>query len=398
MKKALTQKFCQTIVGQFRLDEPVYVTRPNMPSLEKYNIYLENIWNSAWLTNNGPYHREFEAKLATFLGVEHLNLFVNGTIALLVALQALRINSGEVITTPFTFPASTHVLHWNRIQPVFCDIDPKTYNIDPNQIEKHITPDTKAILGVHVYGNPCDVEAIQKIADRHGLYVIYDAAHAFGVKIGDRSILEYGDISALSFHATKLFTSIEGGALISKTKAQAERIYFLKNFGIADEETVIGPGINGKMNEFQAAFGLLELDLVEQEIRDRRELTLLYRKRLADVPGVICMEDIPDVTHNYSYFPILVDPVKYGVSRDDLYSICRDCNIFTRKYFYPLCSHYSCYSAFPSSHKENLETAGRVSSRVLCLPLYGEIRSEIVATICDLVVRVYESTFNKEKA
>ena len=224
MKKALTQKFCQTIVGQFRLDEPVYVTRPNMPSLEKYNIYLENIWNSAWLTNNGPYHREFEAKLATFLGVEHLNLFVNGTIALLVALQALRINSGEVITTPFTFPASTHVLHWNRIQPVFCDIDPNTYNIDPNQIEKHITPDTKAILGVHVYGNPCDVEAIQKIADRHGLYVIYDAAHAFGVKIGDRSILEYGDISALSFHATKLFTSIEGGALISKTKAQAERI------------------------------------------------------------------------------------------------------------------------------------------------------------------------------
>lgn len=389
MKKALTQKFCQNIVGQFRFDEPVYVTRPNMPSLEKYNKYLENIWNSAWLTNNGPYHREFEAKLAAFLGVEHLNLFVNGTIALLVALQALRINSGEVITTPFTFPASTHVLHWNRIQPVFCDIDPKTYNIDPNQIEKHITPDTKAILGVHVYGNPCDVEAIQKIADRHGLHVIYDAAHAFGVKIGDRSILEYGDISAMSFHATKLFTSIEGGALISKTKAEAERIYFLKNFGIADEEIVIGPGINGKMNEFQAAFGLLELELVEQEILNRKALTQLYRSLLADVPGITVMEDIPNVTHNYSYFPILVDPQEFGFSRDGLHSILRDCNIVTRKYFYPLCSSYSCYSAYPSSDLKNLPCANRAANKVLCLPIYGKLNTENIERITDIIRSIH---------
>lgn len=385
MKKALTQKFCQTIVGQFRLDEPVYVTRPNMPSLEKYNICLENIWNSAWLTNNGPYHREFEAKLATFLGVEHLNLFVNGTIALLVALQALRINSGEVITTPFTFPASTHVLHWNRIQPVFCDIDPKTYNIDPNQIEKHITPDTKAILGVHVYGNPCDVEAIQKIADRHGLYIIYDAAHAFGVKIGDRSILEYGDISALSFHATKLFTSIEGGALISKTKAQAERIYFLKNFGIADEETVIGPGINGKMNEFQAAFGLLGLDIVEREIQNREKLTLLYRERLTDVPGIVCMDDMPNVTHNYSYLPIRVEPELFGCSRDGLYSLLRECNILSRKYFYPLCSNYSCYASHPSASPQHLPVANQAAQQILCLPLYGDLEKDSVKTICQLI-------------
>lgn len=390
MKNNLNRKTRQDIIDQFRLDEPIYVTRPTMPSLQKYEKCLENIWNTRWLTNNGPYHREFEAKLAEFLEVERLNLFVNGTIALLVALQALRINSGEVITTPFTFPASTHVLHWNHILPVFCDIDPKTFNIDPLQIEKHITPDTKAILGVHVYGNPCDVEAIQTIADRHGLHIVYDAAHAFGVKIGGRSVLTYGDISAMSFHATKLFSSIEGGALISKTKAQAERIYFLKNFGIAGEETVIGPGINGKMNEFQAAFGLLELELVEREIEARKERTLLYRSRLAGLPGITMMEDMPKVTHNYGYFPILVDPDKYGGLRDELHSLLRDCNIVSRKYFYPLCSHYSCYSAFPSSQKQNLQIAERVSSQVLCLPLYGELETEVVETVCNIIRNLHK--------
>jgi dTDP-4-amino-4,6-dideoxygalactose transaminase len=375
----------QKIIEENRLPEPVYVTRPQMPPLESYTACLEKIWESRWLTNNGPYHREFEAKLARYLEVENLNLFVNGTIALLVALQALRINSGEVITTPYTFPASTHVLHWNRIKPVFCDIDSKTFNIDPNHIEKLITPETKAILGVHVYGNPCDVDAIQEIADRHGLHVIYDAAHAFGVKIGTESILKYGDISAMSFHATKLFSSIEGGALISKTRVQAERIYFLKNFGIAGEETVIGPGINGKMNEFQAAFGLLELDLVDQEIADRKELTEIYRSRLADVPGITVMQDIPDVKHNYGYFPILVNAEQYGFTRDELHLILRECNIVSRKYFYPLCSHYSCYSAFPSAQKDNLPVAERVSSEVLCLPLYGKLSMKIIHSVCDII-------------
>ena len=340
--------------------------------------------------NNGPYHRDFEVKLAAFLGVEHLNLFVNGTIALLVALQALRINSGEVITTPFTFPASTHVLHWNRIQPVFCDIDPNTYNIDPNQIEKHHAGH-QGYSGRPRLWKSCDVEAIQKIADRHGLYVIYDAAHAFGVKIGDRSILEYGDISALSFHATKLFTSIEGGALISKTKAQAERIYFLKNFGIADEETVIGPGINGKMNEFQAAFGLLGLDIVEREIQNREKITLLYRERLAGVPGIVCMDDMPNVTHNYSYLPIRVEPELFGCSRDALHSILRDCNIITRKYFYPLCSSYPCYAAFSSARPENLPVASRIARQILCLPLYGDMDVTVIDRVCGVI-----STLNQE--
>jgi len=381
----------QKIIDENRLADPVYVTRPKMPPLESYTACLEKIWESRWLTNNGPYHREFETRLASYLGVENLNLFVNGTIALLVALQALRINSGEVITTPYTFAATTHVLHWNRIRPVFCDIDPKTFNIDPNQIEKHITPDTKAILGVHVYGNPCDVHAIQEIADRHGLHVIYDAAHAFGVKIGSDSVLKYGDISAMSFHATKLFSSIEGGALISKTRVQAERVYFLKNFGIAGEEIVIGPGINGKMNEFQAAFGLLDLEIVGQEIADRKERTELYRRHLADVPGITIMQDIPYVTHNYGYFPILVNSEKFGHTRDELYLMLRECNIFCRKYFYPLCSHFSCYSAIPSAHKENVPVAECVSSEVLCLPLYGELPEETCNLVCRLIKRLKEA-------
>ena len=383
-ERFINQQYSE-LIEQFRCEEPVFVTRPKMPSLEAYEKQLRDIWNSKWLTNNGPFHQEFEKKLCEYLGVEYLNLFTNGTIALLVALQALRINSGQVITTPFTFPASAHVLHWNRVQPVFCDIHPETYNIDPDKIEHLITPDTKAILGVHVYGNPCDVEPIQSIADRHGLHIIYDAAHAFGVKINGRSILEYGDLSAMSFHATKLFTSIEGGALISRTKAQADRIYFLKNFGIAGEETVIGPGINGKMNEFQAAFGLLELDLVDQEILARKELTRLYRQRLADVPGITYMQEMSGVTHNYSYFPICVDPVQYGCTRDQLHAVFRACNIITRKYFYPLCSSYPCYSAYPSSEKRNLETAYRVSSQILCLPLYGELATHIVEKIGQII-------------
>ncbi|MGV7223496.1 MAG: DegT/DnrJ/EryC1/StrS family aminotransferase [Nitrospinales bacterium] len=378
----------QAVIGKFRLPEPVYVTCPKMPPLESYTSSLAKIWKSRWLTNSGPFHQDFEEKLKRYLGVENLNLFVNGTIALLVALQALRIDSGEVITTPFTFPASTHVLHWNRIRPVFCDIDPKTFNIAPEQIERHISSETKAILGVHVYGSPCDVEAIQTIADRHGLQVIYDAAHAFGVKIGERSVLEYGDISALSFHATKLFSSIEGGALIPKTKGQYDRIQFLKNFGISDEETVIGPGINGKMNEFQAAFGLLGLEQVDQEIEDRKKLTLLYREKLDGIPGISFLKEIPNVKHNYAYFPILVDQAKYGLTRDQLYACLRECNIITRKYFYPLCSDYPCYASLPSSRTDNLPVAKRVSQQVLCLPMYGELDIETAEVVGNVISKL----------
>ena len=382
-------KNLREIVETFCLPEPIFVTRPKIPPLNSYVSCLENIWQTCWLTNNGPYHQEFEKKLKVYLGVENLNLFVNGTIALLVALQALRINSGEVITTPFTFPASTHVLHWNRIRPVFCDIEPKTLNLDPEKIERHINSDTKAILGVHVYGNPCDVEAIQTIADRHGLHVIYDAAHAFGVKIGNRSILEFGDISALSFHATKLFTSIEGGALIPKTKGQFDRIQSLKNFGIADEETVIGPGINGKMNEFQAAFGLLSLEQIDEEIESRRNISLMYRNELDGIPGISFLEDMPDIKHNYAYFPILVDVEQYGFARDELHLCLQKCNIITRKYFYPLSSDYPCYASLPSSHKDNLPIATQISKQVLCLPIYGELNVEIVEVLCDIIKKLY---------
>ena len=378
-----------SVVKNYRLADPVYVTKPTLPTLADYQKSLERIWESSWLTNDGQFHVEFERRLKEYLGVEHLNLFVNGTIALLVALEALRIQSGEVITTPFTFAATPHVLYWNKVKPVFCDIEEKTFNIDPAQIEGLIGPDTRAILAVHVYGNPCDVEAIGNIADRHGLQVIYDAAHAFGVKIGDRSIMSYGDISAMSFHATKLFTSIEGGALVSSSQRQRNRIQFLRNFGIADAETVIGPGINGKMNEFQASFGLLELDLIDKEIADRKSIVELYRARLADIPGISYIQDIEGVRHNYGYFPILVDESRYGVDRNALADILGQCNIFPRKYFYPLCSTYPCYSALPSSRPENLPVATRVSHEVLCLPLYGQLNLEVVETISEIIQQVH---------
>lgn len=385
----MTEQY-NNIIQTYHLPQPVYVTRPQMPSLEDYVRKLEVIWQTHWLTNSGPFHTEFEKKLADYLGIKHLNLFVNATIALIVALKSLEIGEGEVITTPFTFPATVHVLWWNRLTPVFCDIEEKTFNIDPEKIESLITPQTKAILPVHVYGNPCDVVAIQEIADRHSLKVIYDAAHVFGVKLNGESILRYGDISALSFHATKLFNTIEGGALICRNNEIKEKIRFLKNFGIAGEETVIGPGINGKMNEFQAAFGLLELELVEREIQDRKRLTEQYRQGLKGIAGICCQEDLPGVTHNYGYFPILVEPTLYGCDRNELYQLLKKCNIYTRKYFYPLCSDYACYSGLPSARPELLPAARRVSSQVLCLPLYGDLDKDVVDVICKVVWNRYK--------
>lgn len=378
------------IANAYRLSEPVYVTRPTMPALEDYNEYLRGIWDRRWLTNDGVLHKELERRLSEYLGVEHLSLFCNGTIALLVALNTLRINNGEVITTPFTFPATAHVLYWNGVRPVFCDIDEATFNIDPNQIERLIGPDTKAILAVHVYGTPCAVEAIQAIADRHGLHVIYDAAHAFGVKYQGRPILEYGDLSVLSFHATKLFTTIEGGALISRSATQQNRINFLKNFGIAGEEEVIGPGINGKMDEFQAAFGLLHLKMVDEEIARRKSIAHLYRERLGKVPGLRLLEGAEATEANYAYVPMLVDADGYGMSRDELFQVLRSCNIISRKYFYPLVSRAPCYAALPSAQPARLPVAERAASRVLCLPIYGTLALQTVTTICDVIAACHE--------
>jgi dTDP-4-amino-4,6-dideoxygalactose transaminase len=373
------------LVHEYRFPEPIFVSKPTMPDLGDYHRLLEQIWETKWLTNAGKFHQDFERRLGEYLGVEHICLFCNGTIALLVALHALRITSGEVITTPFTFPATVHVLYWNNIEPVFCDIDPHTFNLDPKRIEQLITPKTKAILPVHVFGTSCDVEAIQEIADRHGLHVIYDTAHAFGVKYKGRPVVDCGDISMLSFHATKLFSTAEGGALIVRSDVQRKRINFLKNFGIADEETVIGPGINGKMCEFQAAFGLLQLDMVEKEIADRRELARVYRHELKGLDGISYLADIPDMKHNYSYFPILIDGDQYGMDRNELSDRLKLFNIFPRKYFYPLCSHYSCYSALPSARPENVPVAERVAQQILCLPIYGTLDLSAAKTICDIL-------------
>jgi dTDP-4-amino-4,6-dideoxygalactose transaminase len=277
------------------------------------------------------------------------------------------------------------VLYWNRVRPVFCDIDPVTLNLDPSKIEALISSETKAILPVHVYGRPCDVEAIQRIADIHGLHVIYDAAPAFGVRHKGKSILAYGDICVLSFHATKLFNTVEGGALISRTDVQRKRVNFLKNFGIADEETIIGPGINGKMNELQAAFGLMQLHLVDQEIRNRRDITLIYREALRRVAGITVLEELPETELNYASFPVLVDAEHYGMTRDELFVIMRRCNVVARKYYYPLVSHASCYAALPSAGPSRLPVAERVATEVLCLPIYGSLAHETVRTICRLI-------------
>lgn len=388
-----TTSFVEDLVSRYRLPEPVYVTRPTLPPLDQFCERLKDIWNRQWLTNNGPVHQELERALADYLGVEHISLFCNGTISLMVTLQALRINSGEVITTPFTFPATPHVLYWNRVKPVFCDIERETFNLDPDKIERLISSETKAIYPVHVYGNPCDVEKIHEIAGRHGLHVIYDASHAFGVDLDDRSLLRWGDMSSLSFHATKLFSTLEGGAIVSSSPAQKQRVDYLKNFGIAGEEDVVGPGINGKMNELQALYGLLVLGQVDEEIRKRKAIAEIYRKELSGVPGISFISDLPRVRHNYAYFPVFVDAQRYGLDRDALYSVLKMFNVNTRKYFFPLCSRYPCYSALPSSHPSQLPVAEQVAKQVLCMPIYGGLEIETVRTICT-VIRALAQTSN----
>lgn len=364
--------------------EPIYVTKPFLPPLEEFQEYLEHIWATKQLTNKGVYHDLFESKLAEYLNVKYVSLFSNGTLALISALQALRI-TGEVITTPFSFVATTHALHWNGIKPVFCDIDPVSYNLDPQKIEAAITPKTTAILPVHVYGNPCDVAAIQEIAGIYGLKVIYDACHAFGVTINGNSILNFGDLSVLSFHATKVFTTFEGGAIISHDEVTKRRIDYLKNFGFAGETTVVAPGINAKMNEFQAALGLHQLKYVDSSIQKRKRIAEHYRTNLQGLSGISFIDDMSRVRHNYQYFPIFIDKERSGKSRDEVYEILKKHNIFPRRYFFPLISQFPTYKGLESALPGNLPVAEGATSEVLCLPIYPDLSLDDVFRIINII-------------
>lgn len=364
--------------------ESIYVTQPHLPPLEEFLPYLEKIWASKILTNCGPFHHQLETALCQYLGVEHLALFTNGTLALVTALQALRIN-GEVITTPYSFVATAHSLLWNGIKPVFADIDPHTLNLDPAKIEAAITPQTTAIMPVHCYGHPCDVEAIQSIADRYNLKVIYDAAHSFGVKDEGGSILRHGDLSVLSFHATKVFNTFEGGAIICRDAKTKHHIDHLKNFGFVDEITVTAPGINGKMSEFNAALGMLQLKYIDQALVRRKEIDAAYRARLKDVKGIRCLKDAGEKVANYAYFPILIE-ADYPLSRDELCQKFRDKNIHPRRYFYPLISDFPMYRGMPSANKANLPVATNAAALVLCLPIYPDLDMLVLDEITRFIV------------
>ena len=362
---------------------PIYVTQPYLPPLEEFRPYLESIWDQKILTNGGPFHQALEKALCEYLGVRYISLFSNGTLALVTALRALDIR-GEVITTPYSFVATTHSLLWNGIDPVFVDIDPQTLNLSAQKIEAAITPATRAILPVHCYGTPCDTQAIRKIADRNGLKVIYDAAHAFGVRQQGQSLLMDGDLSVLSFHATKVFNTFEGGAIICHSAEMKEHIDHLKNFGITDEVTVCELGINGKMSEINAAFGLLQLNYVDVAIERRSTIDKLYRKLLSGTPGIECPALPSSITPNFSYFPVLVSS-PYPITRDQLYEKLRQRNIYTRRYFYPLITQFPMYSRILSAHPSNLPVATDVASRILCLPIYPNLSDDDVRAIADLI-------------
>jgi len=369
--------------GTTMSDKPIYVTQANLPPLEEFLPYLEKIWDCKRLTNNGPFHRQLEKALCEYLGVEHIALFANGTLALVTALQALRV-TGEVITTPYSFIATAHSLLWNGIKPVFVDIDPDTFNLDADKIEAAITPQTTAILPVHCYGYQCDVDRIQKIADTYGLKVIYDAAHAFGVQDQGGSVLRYGDLSILSFHATKVFNTFEGGAIVCPDAKTKQRIDYLKNFGIADQTTVIAPGINGKMNEIQAAIGILQLKHVDQAIARRKEIDHRYRQGLKGIDGLSIPTAPATVRHNYSYFPVLIGP-DYPLSRDAVYEKLKSHGIFSRRYFYPLITEFSMYKGLPSANPENLTQAVKTAQQVLCLPIYPDLQNKDQMRIIDIL-------------
>ena len=367
-----------------RIDKPIYVTSPLLPSLEDFTFLLKEIWESKMLTNNGNFHQKLEEELAKYLKVPYLSLFTNGTLPLITALQAMRI-TGEVITTPFSFVATTHSLWWNGIKPVFVDIEPETCNLDPSKIEAAITPRTTAIMPVHVYGKPCKTKEIQEIANKYGLKVIYDAAHAFGVEINGESILNFGDMATLSFHATKVYNTLEGGALVVHDEQTKKRIDYLKNFGFASETEVVAPGINSKVDEVRAAYGLLNLKQVDHAINSRRKVAIRYRDELQGVKGITFFNDIPGVRHNYSYFPIFINAEEYGMTRDELYFKMKEHNVFGRRYFYPLISTFSTYRGLDSANPDNLPIATQMSNNVICLPMHHALSENEVEYILQII-------------
>lgn len=364
----------------------ITVTSPLLPNLDEFNELLKRIWDSKWITNNGSFHKQLEAALAEYLKVPYISLFTNGTLPLLTALQALRI-TGEVITTPYSFVATTHSIWWNGCRPVFVDIEESTCGIDPNKIEAAITPKTTAIMPVHCYGKPVNVVAIQEIADKYGLKVIYDAAHAFGVEIDGESVLNAGDMSTLSFHATKVYNTLEGGALVVHDAETKKRIDHLKNFGFVNETEVVAPGINSKMDEVRSAYGLLNLCQVDEAIKKRHQVAVKYRDVLRNVPGIRFFDDMPGVRHNYSYFPIFINAEEYGMTRDELYFKMRDQGVFGRRYFYPLISSFSTYRGLPSATPENLPVATKIANEVICLPMHHELNEGDLNHILSLIVK-----------
>lgn len=367
-------------------EKQITVTAPLLPDLDDFNVLLKEIWDSKWITNNGSFHRQLEKELAEYLKVPYISLFTNGTLPLLTALQALRI-TGEVITSPYSFVATTHSIWWNGCKPVFVDIDPATGNIDPVAIEAAITNKTTAIMPVHVYGKPCDTDRIKEIADKYGLKVIYDAAHAFGVEVNGESILNAGDMSTLSFHATKVYNTLEGGALVMHDAETKKRIDYLKNFGFAGETSVVAPGINSKMDEVRAAYGILNLRQVDAAIEARHQVAIKYREALRPVEGITFMDDMPGVRHNYSYFPLFVDAEKYGMTRDDLYGKMKSHDVLGRRYFYPLISTFSTYRGLPSASPENLPKAHKMADSVICLPMHHELSEEDINRVLELIIK-----------
>lgn len=367
-------------------EKQITVTSPLLPDLEEFHALLKEIWDSKWVTNNGSFHKQLEKELAEYLKVPYISLFTNGTLPLLTALQAMRI-TGEVITTPYSFVATTHSIWWNGCKPVFVDVDPATGNMDPDKIEAAITNKTTAIMPVHVYGKPCDTKRIKEIADKYGLKVIYDAAHAFGVEVNGESVLTAGDMSTLSFHATKVYNTLEGGALVMHDAETKKRVDYLKNFGFAGETEVVAPGINSKVDEVRAAYGILNLRQVDAAIEARHQVAVKYREALRPVEGITFMDDMPGVKHNYSYFPIFIDAEKYGMTRDELYEKMRSQNVLGRRYFYPLISTFSAYRGLESAAPKNLPNAHKMADSVICLPMHHELSAEDIHRVLELIVK-----------
>ncbi|MBO4403875.1 MAG: DegT/DnrJ/EryC1/StrS family aminotransferase [Treponema sp.] len=367
------------------MSKVITVTSPLLPDLNEFKKLLEDIWNRRWITNSGHYHEELERALAGYLGVKYISLFTNGTLPLITALKALDLSEGEVITTPYSFAATAHSILWSGLKPVFADVDPATGNINPALIEKAITEKTVAVMPVHVYGTPCDTDAIKKIAEKYSLKVIYDAAHCFGVTVNGKSVLEAGDMSAVSFHATKVYNTVEGGALICSSAEMKDKIDHLKNFGFSDEVTVEGAGINSKMDELRSAYGLLNLKLIDEAIARRKRIAQLYRKALKDIPGLRFLSDVDGVRHNYSYFPVFISENDFGMSRDALYEKMKQYGIFCRRYFYPLISDFPVYRSLESAKKENLPEATELAEQVLCLPIYESLSDEELQKVISAV-------------